>query len=85
MTSKSINKRFGVKRLRRRLNSADVPPTHAGMSLTRANWGTGPNRGHGIDAGRDNVDIYDYDFEFFFGFDDYEADNDDWKLYAQCA
>jgi len=96
MTSKSINKRFGVKRLRRALNSAECPPQQAGMSLTRSNWGCGPRRNTGIDAHKDLYNEFDYadweqDWVEFYGYRSVEdmqrAANDecDWKRYAQCA
>lgn len=96
MTSKRINKRFGVKRLRRALNSAECPPPHAGMSLTRSNWGAGPRRNTGLDASHDLYDEYDaatmeQDWVEFWGYrtleDMQRAANDetDWQRYAQCA
>lgn len=93
MTSKSDNKRFAVKRLRRALNAANIPPTKVGMALTGANWGTGPNLKRGIDAASTPAEPYPevvfcWDLgEFDTEADFFRADNDttDWKRYAQCA
>ena len=96
MTSKRINKRFGVKRLRRALNSAECPPSHAGISLIRSNWGDGPRRNTGIDASRDLYHEYGYaEWEAgwieFWGHHTVEDmqrafnDETDWQRYAQCT
>lgn len=67
MTSKRINQRFAVRRVRRALNTAEAPPTQVGnRKMVRIRWGAGPDKNRGVD-GMSDPDIYDYDYEFYFG------------------
>jgi hypothetical protein len=73
-TSKSRHKRIISKRIRRALNSAELPPTQVGnKKLVKMRWGVGPRPNHSVDGMSDPY-IYDYADEtdvltFYFGTD----------------
>ena len=64
MATKKDNKRHVVRRVRRALNLAETPIMVVGNILVRSGYGKGAGRNQ-VDA-RDDHDIYDYDWMFYF-------------------
>lgn len=62
MATKKENKRYVVRRVRRALNNAEVPPSIASRKLIRYGYGTGTDA-KGVDArdGSNDPDIYKHD------------------------
>ncbi len=69
MATKKENKRHVVRRLRRALNLAEVPPQHTNGKLIRAGWGTGAGL-RDVDARDGSDDPYDAGTTFYFYNDD---------------
>ena len=77
MATKKDNKRFVVRRLRRALNLAEVPPTHISRKPIVSGWGSGSGL-RAIDARDGSDDLYDYDGIF----DDYDGCCERYPLHA---